>query len=241
MLTIPSKRTDVPIFAVMQPGGWIADTRVAPAANAPRATWHQAGLLVMAMHRTLHEANLALALYPEARARARRERDERFAQIEAPPSSGTALRDLSGLFPQELSQTEQLIFGRAYLFALDTFGKLLDKLIEEPGAPGGPLEACKVTFFAAFPDLIESRNSAHHLEDRLRWLGRKKGQGNAAIPATVPMMTDCVTNGHLTWTLHDGTTGQVPFTADALCVAFDVMQSVVNAFTWYGSPERVPR
>jgi len=75
----------------------------------------------------------------------------------------------SGTLPRQVAHHEPFMYAKAFLYAADTIDKVLSVLAEHPDLPGAAKEAC-LAFTDVVPQLREVRNSAQHIEDRVRGL-----------------------------------------------------------------------
>jgi hypothetical protein len=147
------------------------------------------------------DASVGLALFDEARSRARgqagwtrrqpaaqaiaRSMEHKVLQGMTPEQQFKALRDIpeaadlqarrqewaAGQLPQEYENRLVFIHAHTVIYALDAIGKTLDKLTEMSNLPG--VAAARDGYRTALPDLVPVRDSAHHTEDRARGLDKK--------------------------------------------------------------------
>ena len=134
--------------------------------------------------------------------------------------------------------------ARGFLYTFDRAGKLLVSLTQIDGVPSGVGEHVEA-FYREFPDLRDVRNSSAHYEERMR--GRnQRGEIQAAVwespvvsaPPGVRVVTmeAMSTRGDFGSTLADGRDGRMKVTRRSLEVLYQVVQDVVNEFTWSGPP-----
>ncbi|GAB2528130.1 hypothetical protein [Rufibacter soli] len=172
------------------------------------------------------------------------EREELYTQVEI-----TLKREkwALGKGPRAHQNLTYIIYAKAFIYALDTFYKSLDKLIIEPGAPKEKLEQCKDKFKESFDKLVQARNSAHHTEDRVLGLHHKKKIETKPIlggPIHAPeggvIVINSMINGNFACTTSDGHLVQVEVSEVSMEKASVIIQEVFNAFTWKGSKQIVP-
>lgn len=71
--------------------------------------------------------------------------------------------------PQSFMVRKPLLYARSFLYALDSFQKTLALLVKKPHLQHQFMTALNA-FNVAFPAIVHIRNSAHHMEDRVRGL-----------------------------------------------------------------------
>lgn len=170
--------------------------------------------------------------------------DERRAEIDA-----QVVRRLwaEGFVPRQLQHHIPFIYAKAFLYAADTIGKILARLSENPDLPDGARELCRA-FYSSFPELREVRNSAQHIEDRGRGLGKGgkpldlKPVDNAMINAPNGALILNTLNGNRYGsTMADGHYGEVEVSAASLATIRDMLESTFAALPWTGPPDQRPR
>src|SRR5215207_1688114 len=73
--------------------------------------------------------------------------------------------------PRAVSHTHAFIHARAFMYALDKIGKFVATLPEVGPLPPPAIDACR-SFAGVLPVMRRIRDSAQHLEDRARGLGK---------------------------------------------------------------------
>lgn len=158
-----------------------------------------------------------------------------------------------GRTPRELESHVKFIHARAFLYALDTFDKFLGVLSRENDVPDEIREMPK-KIAIAFPHLREVRNTAHHLEDRSRGLGKSRGKGKAPEPLDLkPIDNEIVhaPNGGVLIlnslngtrygsTMADGHYGEVDVSAESMSHLQSIMIQTLQAFKWHGPMRHAP-
>ncbi|MFS9773005.1 hypothetical protein U0Y97_19570 [Enterobacter chuandaensis] len=155
----------------------------------------------------------------------------------------------NGEIPETFKSYEIHIYAKAFLFALDTIFETLKKLASEPGVPVS-LSRIRDDALGLFPDLREIRNSAHHLEDRVRFVGNKRQPIPLKIESfettTVKstggtMVIGMIEGNNYGFTMGDGKFGSIPVSPETLSMIQKVVQDVYEAFEWKGIKEHMPR
>lgn len=243
------------VYELINPGGglksddkdWVAQTQ----------------LLITILQRHFFDANVAFLLFAEQRAvdQPSRDRqswnadrlrlDEIRSQVEnelGRPNSREAHEAIlfetdvrfkrerwaGGCMPEEFEQQKLFIYARAFVYALDGFDRMLEKLCKEPGVPDR-IAAIHASISAAFPDLRGVRDTAHHLEDRARRQAKSK-----PIPAGGVLALEVLDGTTFGSTMANGMFGQVDVSAESMEKFQGIMQEVLNAFEWWGCKEHLP-
>ena len=152
----------------------------------------------------------------------------------------------SGKVPQEYQTHLPFIFAHAYVYALDSFQKILKRLVHEPGVPHAVDEALE-RFKTAFPVLKGVRDSAHHIEDRGRGLDRHgkpldlKPLYNriAYAPSGGVLLLSILRGNNLGYTLEDGSYGEIAVSRENTEEVAAIFQVVIDAFPWKGRPRQI--
>ncbi len=153
----------------------------------------------------------------------------------------------SGKVPQEYQWRLPFIFAHAYVYALDSFQKILETLVPEPGVPPAVAEALE-RFKTAFPALKGIRDSAHHIEDRGRGLDRQGRpldlkpvyNGIVHAPSGGVLLLSNLRGNKLGYTLGDGSHGEIAISPEKTAEVAAIFQSVIDAFRWKGRPRQIP-
>jgi len=149
--------------------------------------------------------------------------------------------------PESYASRIPFVHAKSCLYALDTLQKALAHLCRTASVPHDVLEA-RDDFEAAFPSLTHVRDSAHHVEDRVRGKARDKQIQlkpvvNEAVraPDGGVLIVQSLINNRYGGTLADGTYGEVEVSTDSVAQAQQVVQRVLNAYTWRGPRDHLPR
>jgi len=145
-----------------------------------------------------------------------------------------------GILPSGYRHQFAFIHARTFLYALDSIAKSLGVLSKTPGVPTG-VDAALTAWTAAFPSVQAIRDSAHHMEDRTRGLGRngkplslKSIDNQLAYAPSGALILNALTNSRYGTTTASGDFEEVDVTPDSLEQARTIVQSTVQAFSWRG-------
>lgn len=152
----------------------------------------------------------------------------------------------SGEMPHEYQSRIAFMYAHAYVYALDSFEKILHRLAEEPNVPPGIFEPLN-RFRDAFPHLKGVRDSAHHIEDR--GLGRDRygrplnlkpiDDGIIHAPAGGVLVLSVLKGNKLQYTSAEGGVSEIGVKRDNMAVVAAIFQEVINAFRWSGRPRHI--
>ncbi|WP_060494461.1 hypothetical protein [Pseudomonas sp. NBRC 111140] len=159
----------------------------------------------------------------------------------------------AGQQPREFQHHTSLLYARAFLYALDGFDKALKVLAKTPDVPMDAAEQFK-RMGEKFPCLRGVRNTAQHLEDRIRGLGEPAGRGKpcppldlqpmeneiAHAPAGGVLFTNCLSGSNYGSTMADGHYGQVDVSPVSMEALSEILHAVLNAFAWTGPKRHLP-
>ena len=186
------------------------------------------------------ESQLAPDLPPEERWRLDEQTRER-ARIEAKRA-----RWRGGQLPDAYAHRLPFLHAKSCLYALDTIAKVIRTLGTMPGLPAGVAQA-QADFESRFPTLVAIRDSAHHPEDRIR--GVRGGRGGRETPIVAQpillrnamyapgggvIVLDFLNDNRYGGTLADGTYAEVEISAGTVTGAQQLIQQVLDAFSWRG-------
>ena len=139
----------------------------------------------------------------------------------------------AGHIPRDYDTRAIALHARTFIFALDSVAKALQVLVTMPDLPD-EIASVKRDWDIAFPHLKGVRDTAHHHEDRARGLDRR-GQ-----PIDGSIHLDGMYGGEYSATMNDGSLGQVEVSVASLKTATALVQRVIDAFEWHGSPLHWP-
>jgi len=157
----------------------------------------------------------------------------------------------SGSLPRSYQFRLPFIYAHSFLYALDSFGKFLDVIAGEDGIPD---TVCSIRdgFYTALPSLSKIRNSALHIEDRIRGFGTieqtKRKEKMKLQPINnrmfkVPhggLVLSSLNGNRLGYTIDDGSLQEIEVGKTTLDIASEVLQKLINSFDWCGEPESKP-
>jgi hypothetical protein len=139
------------------------------------------------------------------------------------------------------------LHAHSFLYAVNSFGAVLSTLAAEPGLP-----ACVVNedmaFRDAFPSAREVRNSAQHIEDRGRGLGRNKKplQPKPIVnqfvhaPGGGALMLGNLFNDRLGYTMADGEHGEIAVNVESAGQIQACLQRLLDGLAWRGPARWIP-
>lgn len=153
----------------------------------------------------------------------------------------------NGVLPSSYVHRLPFVHARSFLFAIDMVLKVLDVAADTVGAPPSIRQIAN-DMSNALPSLRPVRNSAAHLEDRVRGLGRG-GRPLALQPSTTGPIRSAgpvllVENLHGTrilTTVADGSHAELDVSLATLTIANQAVQRFVDAMPWTGPPRIEPR
>ena len=135
--------------------------------------------------------------------------------------------------PLDYRERVKHIYLHVYIYALDSFSKLLDKLCDRSDAPADiAIERRRLK--TALPSLKAIRDSAHHIEDR----GRKRGRREEPIDTHILTISVRTGDNELSYTAENGSHARIAASLENTEMIRSVLQNVIYAFEWAG-PRRV--
>lgn len=154
----------------------------------------------------------------------------------------------SGRLPREFEHHEPFLYARAFLYALDTFDKILGVLAREPGVPP-EVAHWHAQVGANFPHLRGVRNTAQHIEDRGRGLGAGRDPkpldlkpiDNELIKApNGALVLNCLNGTRYGSTMADGHYGEIDVSPQSMEQLRKILSGVLQSFSWTGSKQHLP-
>lgn len=153
----------------------------------------------------------------------------------------------TGQLPDSYRHHLPFVYARSYLFAMDRLDRLVNALADMARMPQTVVEAPR-ELRRLMPDLRGVRNSAAHVEDRIRGLDRRgraldlKPIENRFIsaPNGGVLAIENLCGNQFGSTMDDGSYGEVEVSADALQKVGALVQQVIDAFEWTGPPRFEP-
>ncbi|UQU63981.1 hypothetical protein COUCH_34225 [Couchioplanes caeruleus] len=138
-----------------------------------------------------------------------------------------------------------MMHAKSFLFALDTVANCIRVLAEKSDATH-KVQAVMQDWVATFPTVKGLRDTAHHMEDRARGLGRKdplvlqpvNSQGINAPGGA--LILDHLNGNTYGGTVFDGSYAEVEVSRTSLAMLGGLVQQAIDAFEWEGWPQSVP-
>jgi hypothetical protein len=141
--------------------------------------------------------------------------------------------------PESYERRLPFIYAHAVLYALDAIGKILN-VLAGMGLPLGITDA-RNAYKSALPYLVDVRDSAHHTEDRARWLDRNKRPLDLQPPSNIKLLVLSDLYGNrLAYTASDGYLREIEISTASVAVAQSAIQQVLDALSWRGEPHTAP-
>lgn len=138
------------------------------------------------------------------------------------------------------------LYAHAFLYAVDAFRKALRALMRGPNQPSA-LAAVNAQFEEAFPHARGIRNSAQHMEDRVRRLVR--GKPLPEVPINTPLVqapsggmlwVGNLVGNKLSYTVEDGTIGEIEISPTAANRLAALFSACLALYKWVGPPVPIP-
>jgi hypothetical protein len=142
----------------------------------------------------------------------------------------------SGEHPHSYVWQMPFMFARLFLFAVHDIQKGFHGIAESPGAPTSTLDLRK-RFDQQFPMLRALRDSSAHIDERFR--GEARGQ--RIVPADRVVWAEYLKGSRLVGTTADGRQAEIEVSEGTMLVVQELLQELVNAFSWSGPPRHYPR
>jgi hypothetical protein len=153
----------------------------------------------------------------------------------------------SGKVPDAFAVRIVFMHAHSFLYAVDSFGKVLSVLSKEPGVPTRLAEIAAQHQYL-FDVVREVRNSALHIEDRGRGLNRKRKpldlqpivNNMIHAPRGNLLVSGNLNGTRLGYTVDDGTFLEIDVSPATLTALVEISQEVVDSFEWKGPPQLRP-
>ncbi|MEO4174595.1 hypothetical protein [Acinetobacter pittii] len=151
-----------------------------------------------------------------------------------------------GELPRSFKRNLPHFYAKSFVFALDNFQKSLKVISLIPNLPNHlEIERILKEFDGHFIHLRGVRNSAHHMEDRIRGLGpynKRLGKKEKIKPKPIDehgikadggaMLINCLLNNNYSFTNDDGSLGKVEISELSMSVFQKCLQQLLNSFKW---------
>ncbi|MEJ8326050.1 hypothetical protein WKI40_23250 [Kosakonia sacchari] len=138
--------------------------------------------------------------------------------------------------PRQMNHNRIFIFAKSFLYSLDTIREILRVISENENASSERVEIFK-SMDASLPELREVRNSAHHLEDRIRGIGKHKKK--ISLQSSGLVLNNLVGTKY-GCTMADGDYGEVDVSSETLEIVQKIVQRALDSFEWIGEPNHFP-
>lgn len=146
-----------------------------------------------------------------------------------------------GILPSSYIHKIPFMHAHGFVYALDSFGKFLEEFCKYEGIPE-QVKQCYDEFNFSFPSVRKIRNSALHIEDRVRGYGTWKDKKQGKKMSTNGFLgLSNLENNHLCYTIDDGSYQRVEINQAALDVLVKITNDLLTSFQWVGSPNIGPR
>jgi hypothetical protein len=146
-----------------------------------------------------------------------------------------------GITPISYEHKIPFIYAHSFVYAIDSYGKFLDALCEYKGIHEEIRKLSK-EFNDRLPMVRKIRNSAHHVEDRLRRYAspqdKKKGK-KMKVDGFLGFSN--LEGNKLGYTIDDGSYQRIEISEATLSVLVDNTNRVLASFAWKGPPSLAPR
>lgn len=158
----------------------------------------------------------------------------------------------AGEMPFDFQVRMPSLYAHSFLTAVDMIGKLLLALKQEPGA-SPDIEAAEERFACEFKNVRLIRNSALHLEDRIRNIGARKKNPSPLVAKPVQgygihnpnnigdvRILGALYGNQLVYLLDNGETAHIEVSEKTLAGLQPILQLALDAFNWQGPPKHHP-
>lgn len=143
-----------------------------------------------------------------------------------------------GIAPRAYVHSAPFIHAHSFVLAVDSFGKFLEVICGYDVLPSTVRDVRK-KFDESLPGVSKIRNSALHLEDRLRgYLSRKDKDKEKGRPLKGLMWLSNLHGNKLGYTIDDGSHQQIEVSQGTLAILVDTLNELLKALPWTG-PRRV--
>jgi len=136
--------------------------------------------------------------------------------------------------PEGYRRRAPFIYAHTVVYSLDAIWKTLGLLARTPGLPSN-IGAIYDEYKQALPRLKSVRDSAHHLEDRARRMGRNEEPLNVPVLSISNLFGD-----KLNYTGADGSQAEIAISPASVAAAQKAIQKTLTSFAWTGSGYDVP-
>ena len=142
--------------------------------------------------------------------------------------------------PRSFMMRSTFIPAHSYIYSLDTFREVL-RVFSKMTDASPSFTTALAAFDTAFPKLRDIRNSAHHMEDRVRRL-KSGGRTINVQPATTTafvtngngIVLDNISGNRYGTTIEDGTFAELEISDSKMTELQKIYQTLVDACSWAG-------
>lgn len=139
-----------------------------------------------------------------------------------------------GIVPRAYVHKIPFIHARTFVFAVDSFGKFLDELTKYEQVPE-EIVIHQERFNELLPSVRKIRNSAQHIEDRLRrygsWQDKRNGK-KMEVDGFFGLSN--LAGNRLGYTIDDGTYQEIEISESTFKILLDTMNNILPLFKWKG-------
>jgi len=133
----------------------------------------------------------------------------------------------SDILPVKYVNKELHIHANTFLFSVSKFSSVLFTLNNDYEL-NEDIESAFKSFNSSIPDVYRIRNSAQHMNDRVRGLGRNNEKLKTGI------YLDNLSGNKLGYTVDDGSISHIEISLKTLKILENSLQTVINSFEWSG-------
>ena len=146
-----------------------------------------------------------------------------------------------GIIPRAYLYKIPFIHAHSFVYAVDSFGKFLDELCDYEVTPT-KVKDYRDEFDGKLPSVRKIRNSALHIEDRLRryasWKDKKKGK-KMEVDGFLGLSN--LEGNNLCYTIDDGSYQKIEISGATLSILVETANKVLASFVWRGWPRLEPQ
>lgn len=145
-----------------------------------------------------------------------------------------------GILPRSYVHKIPFIHAHTFVYAVDSFGKILEEITTYNGIPEG-IQNCLDEFNRALPSVRKIRNSALHIEDRSRGYGSlKEKKQSKKMEANGFLGLSNLEDNFLCYTIDDGSYQKVEISLIILDTLVQITNNLLACFEWEGKPHVAP-
>ncbi|GCB38605.1 hypothetical protein CITFRE_07400 [Citrobacter freundii] len=225
------------MFTIIKPGQWLTGFD-------DHKKEQKIELLLYVISNAFCEACLAYNLFQESSNSYRQLRRERRHDIAEGEMSESMLNSLT------------IMYAKSFLYSFDTISKVIKSLKGE--FKSEKLDVIYESLRVKFPELLDVRNSSHHVEDRVRGLtlaSKKDSLKKGLIEINIKpidngyiksgdegsLYIDTMLGNSIGATLGNGHFGKVEITECSMITMQSLIQQVYDSFEWSGEKEILSR